>query len=453
MKIFCCIFILFIAFASGSIGQPLTRGNPFLLNLDYARFHNDEKSAYLEIYYSLFSGPLRFRREGNCSRAAVTLNTEVLKQQSGERVAQEHITVPFILEDTSSVAPMKSLVRETGHLVPPGKYLLDVVAFDSTDPIVSDTVGIPLEIEGYSEKTAVSDLELCSSIKASTRSVDPFFKNSYEVIPNPTRVFGGSKPVLYAYSELYGVDTTKEYVLEHEIVDNDGVVQKKSMRTRRFGSVNSLAIASLNVFSLNSGGYWLRFTLRDLQGAVVAGVRKRFFINNPNLPMKTAVSDTSLASIFRGLTAEEVDKELLQVSYLLTEPEKQFLSQLTALEAKRKFLQDFWVRHEAGSAEGIPLKRSEFLRRVSLANERYTRLGKEGWRTDRGRVLIVYGEPDQIDRHPNEVEGKPYESWHYYQIEGGVDFVFLDRNGFGNYELVHSTKRGELRDDDWQTRR
>jgi GWxTD domain-containing protein len=327
-----------------------------------------------------------------------------------------------------------------------------VVAFDSTDSAVINSVTLPIEIEGYSGEPAISDLELCSSIRASTDSNDPFFKNSHEVVPNPALVFGSPNPVVYAYSELYGIDTTKEYVLEHEIVDNDGVVQKKATRNRRFGSVNTLAIGTLNAFSLKSGGYWLRFTLRESHGGSVTEVKKRFFVNNPNLST-TATWDTALASVFRALADAEVDKELLQVRYLLTEPERQFLVQLTASEAKRKFLQDYWLSAEAGSASEPPRLRSEFLRRVSLANERYTRLGKEGWRTDRGRVLIVYGEPDQIDRHPSETEGKPYESWRYYQIEGGVDFVFLDRTGFGNYELVHSTKRGELRDDDWGSRR
>jgi GWxTD domain-containing protein len=452
MKNFGCVLILLVVLSSSSIGQPLVRNNRLLLNVDYARFRNDEKSSYLEIYYSLFSGQLRFHREGNHSKAVVALNTELLKQQSGERVAQEHIDVPFILEDTSLMAPVKSLVREAGHLVPTGKYLLNVVAFDSTDPIVSDTITIPIEIDAYSEKTAVSDLELCASIKASTNSQDPFFKNSYEVVPNPTLVFGESKPVLYVYSELYGVDTTKEYVLEHDIIGNDGVVLKKSTRNRRFGVANTLAIGTLNALSLKSGGYWLRFILKETQGEAVTEVKKRFFVNNPSLST-TAISDTTLSSVFSGLTEEEVDKELLQVGYFLTQPERQLLTKLTASEAKRKFLQAFWVRHEATSPSGPPLMRSEFLRRVALANERYTRLGKEGWRTDRGRVLIVYGEPDQIDRHPSESEGKPYETWRYYQLEGGVEFDFLDRNGFGNYELVNSTKRGEIRDDDWQSRR
>jgi GWxTD domain-containing protein len=452
MKIFGSVLVLLVACSCSSMGQTISRNNLFMLNLDYARFRNDANSIYLEIYYLLSLGQSHFHGDGRYSRAVVVLNTELLKQESRERVVQEHADLPFLLDDTSTSGPVKSLLREAGHLVPPGKYLLHVAAFDSAEPSVIDSVTFPLEIAGYSEEPAVSDLELCSSIKASGNSANPFFKNSYEVIPNPTLIFGTPNPVVYIYSELYGVDTSKEYSLVHEIIGNDGVVLKKSTRNRRFRGENTLAIGTLNALSLKSGGYWLHFVLREPQGTTVTEVKKRFFINNPNLST-SAISDTALASVFRGLTDEEVDKELLQVGYFLTQPERQILTKLTGSEAKRKFLHDFWVRHEVVSASGPPLMRSEFLRRVSLANERYTRLGKEGWRTDRGRVLIVYGEPDQIDRHPSESEGKPYESWQYYQIEGGVEFDFLDRNGFGNYELVNSTKRGEIRDDDWQTRR
>jgi GWxTD domain-containing protein len=452
MKIFGSVLILSIACSWSSVGQTVSQDNLFMLNVDYARFRNDADTDYLEIYYLLSLGQNYFHGDGRYSRTVVGLNTELLKQESGERVVHEHTDLPFNLDDTSASNPVKSLLREAGHLVTPGKYLMHVAAFDSANPSVIDSVTFPLEIAAYSEEPAASDLELCSSIKATRNSANPFFKNSYEVIPNPTLIFGTPNPVVYVYSELYGVDTSKEYSLEHEILDNDGVVLKKSTRNRRFGGANTLAIGTLNALSLKSGGYWLRFVLRESQGRAVAEMRKRFFINNPSFST-TAVSDTALASVFRGLTDEEVDKELLQVGYFLTQPERQLLTKLAVSEARRKFLQDFWVRHEIIRASGPPLMRSEFLRRVSLANERYTRLGKEGWRTDRGRVLIVYGEPDQIDRHPSESEGKPYESWQYYQIEGGVEFDFLDRNGFGKYELVNSTKRGEIRDDDWHSRR
>jgi hypothetical protein len=91
-----------------------------------------------------------------------------------------------------------------------------------------------------------------------------------------------------------------------------------------------------------------------------------------------------------------------------------------------------------------------YLHRITVANQRYTAMGREGWRSDRGRTLVLYAEPDEIERVPSSDQSKPYEIWHFYAIENGVDFVFVDRSGFGDYILVHSTKRGELRDDSWQ---
>jgi len=44
---------------------------------------------------------------------------------------------------------------------------------------------------------------------------------------------------------------------------------------------------------------------------------------------------------------------------------------------------------------------------------------------------------------------KPYEIWHYYNLQGGVIFVFGDRTGFGSYELLHSTLVGEIKNEEW----
>jgi hypothetical protein len=76
-------------------------------------------------------------------------------------------------------------------------------------------------------------------------------------------------------------------------------------------------------------------------------------------------------------------------------------------------------------------------------------LGREGYRTDRGRVYIVYGPPDDIERHPNESDTKPYEIWTYNSIQGGVEFDFLQKVQGSDYELVNSTVRSELHDDTW----
>lgn len=91
-----------------------------------------------------------------------------------------------------------------------------------------------------------------------------------------------------------------------------------------------------------------------------------------------------------------------------------------------------------------------YLARVAHANATYSNLGREGYRTDRGRVFIQYGAPDDYERHPNESDMKPYEIWSYNDIQGGVIFAFVQRNQGGDYELVHSNHRNELHDENWQ---
>ena len=92
------------------------------------------------------------------------------------------------------------------------------------------------------------------------------------------------------------------------------------------------------------------------------------------------------------------------------------------------------------------------MRRIDFVTRNFTISVRKGYLTERGRVYLTYGEPDQRDFYPSEINKKPYEIWFYNDIEGGVSFIFGDVTGFGNYELLHSTKRGEIRDDNWEMR-
>jgi GWxTD domain-containing protein len=142
--------------------------------------------------------------------------------------------------------------------------------------------------------------------------------------------------------------------------------------------------------------------------------------------------------------------EYQKARYLATDQETKTFSQITSEEGRREFLGKFWSEIEAGRLGRAPVMRAVYLQRVASANVRFRAMGRDGWRTDRGRVLMIYAEPDEIERFPSGQNNKPYEVWRYYSIENGVEFVFVDRSGFGDYVLVHSTKRGELRDDEWQ---
>ena len=134
----------------------------------------------------------------------------------------------------------------------------------------------------------------------------------------------------------------------------------------------------------------------------------------------------------------------------ISEQEKEQWDALKSEDAKKKFLFDFWRARDLTPDTPVNEFKREYFERVKKANANFTNIQRKGWKTDRGRVLLIYGEPSEIERYPNQVDTKPYEIWHYNELEGGVIFVFADLTGFSDYTLINSTKRGELSDPDWQ---
>ena len=150
------------------------------------------------------------------------------------------------------------------------------------------------------------------------------------------------------------------------------------------------------------------------------------------------------------LSSEELEEEFQTAKYISQSEDVKAFDKLTTKEGRQKFLQNFWTKIEQDNIGDLHLTRSIYLQRVLTANHRYKTYTKEGWRTDQGRILILYGESDEIERFTNSTDSKPYEIWNYHQIEGGVQFVFIDLIGFNEYILVHSTKRGEIQDASWE---
>ena len=148
------------------------------------------------------------------------------------------------------------------------------------------------------------------------------------------------------------------------------------------------------------------------------------------------------------------------VTYIITSTERQAFQQLHTDVEREKFIRYFWARRNPnpGQAQNPvaenPFK-EEHYRRIEYANERFA-AGIPGWRTDRGRIYIVLGPPDEIDSHPSggryerpaeEGGGKiftyPFEQWIYSwpNPDGRMTFEFVDVTRTGEYRLA--ADRGE----------
>lgn len=93
----------------------------------------------------------------------------------------------------------------------------------------------------------------------------------------------------------------------------------------------------------------------------------------------------------------------------------------------------FWARHDPRPDTPRNEALLDLMRRVREANRQFQAL-EPGWRSDRGRVYIRYGAPDQTEDYQGTADAPPMQVWFYYSRN--LRFVFADRSGFGRYELV-----------------
>lgn len=102
---------------------------------------------------------------------------------------------------------------------------------------------------------------------------------------------------------------------------------------------------------------------------------------------------------------------------------------------KMKLWKEFWKEHDPTPGTPENELEEEFIERVAYANEHFSIGRFLGSLTDRGRVYIKLGPPDEIDNHPFDINTLPYQVWYYY--EKNLTIVFVDRGGFGDYELYY----------------
>jgi GWxTD domain-containing protein len=161
--------------------------------------------------------------------------------------------------------------------------------------------------------------------------------------------------------------------------------------------------------------------------------------------MRTKVSGLALALaviltgvIGRGASgtedlSPEYEKFLSQVSYIITSAEKKEF--LALPDAKRpEFISNFWKRRDPDPSTEENEFKDEYLGRVSRAERLFFGEGRSGWLTDRGRIYVIFGPPDQRSTTSSSTnpEGRCQEIWYYRDFP----VVFLDRLCTGTFRLA-----------------
>jgi len=139
------------------------------------------------------------------------------------------------------------------------------------------------------------------------------------------------------------------------------------------------------------------------------------------------------------------------VTYIISPEERTAFLQLETNEEREQFIEQFWLRRSSNPDMPDNDFKEEHYRRIAYANEHFAS-GIPGWKTDRGRIYIIWGAPDEIESHPTggtydrpaeqgggSTTTYPWESWRYRYLEGiqeNVELEFVDPSGSGEYHLT-----------------
>ncbi len=437
-----------VPMAAAQQGGDRAQSLPF--EVDYAKFKMGGGYVQLEVYYSLFRHRLTFLPADG--RFEARFAVEIWLTQQDSLVARDKWTLRTLANTLEDVTPTQKVFTQTRFTLLPGAYRLRTRVTDLNSGIFGEKAGIVRIAPLPTDRITLSDIELSARITRDTLET-LYLKNGLTVVPNPSGVYGLPMPLLYSYSEIYNLHPSDQnYTVAYTILDeNKNIVKRLPVKTKAKAAANLVEVGGINVVSLANGRYYLRLTVTDEETGESASTEKRFYVfkgaPSAGAPDAQAADSSDWRLEYRQYTAKRLDEEFQAARYIATKGEADAFAKLT-IEQKRQFLIDFWTRRDPTPGTVNNEYREDYLERLRYANAKFGGLGA-GWRTDRGRVLLIYGRPDEIERFPSSGGSRAYEIWHYFSIQGGVDFVFVDRKGFGNLQLVHSTARGEISDPDW----
>ncbi len=238
-------------------------------------------------------------------------------------------------------------------------------------------------------------------------------------IPNVARLYNENQQQLYVEYDLFNIkpgnisvnyniykfeDTTLLYNKKKDFIVSD--------------TENLHIIDSIIIKKIEAGRYKLEIEAFDINGK--SSCFKVFTIQGAYLGIKLSYNEH-----VRLLSLIATSEELYKLKQAQGDKEKQ-----------EEAIEEFWRKRDPDPETLENSEREEFYRRVKYANEHFASgRYRYGWESDMGKIYIIYGEPDYIERHDYNVNGMPYQIWIYNRLN--KRFIFVDRTGFGDYELYN----------------
>ncbi len=346
-----------------------------------------------------------------------------------------------------------SAVESFRFAVSPGRYrvLVRVV------PESGSTLERNAEITAYGAAPGMSDLLVATAVRqpgedSAAARPGEVLRGGLLMQTAPAPRLTPTAANLSWYAELYRRGDTAAQGQLHAAVlrGDDSVLLRTAERDVEVGAGGGVTRGQLDLAGLPEGAYRLRVEVRFADGTV--GAEAPFVMSSiAALATGPAAPARAEDEWFDGASEPRLDSLYEPLMHLI-ESREQGVYQNLSPDGKRRFLKEFWRRRDPtpASPDNPPL--AEFYREVAYVNEAFYESGAgsvAGWRTDRGRIYLRNGRPDEVLRRPS-ASPRPYEVWKVTR-ERPRYYVFYDQSGFGHFVLIGTNDRRETGLPQWET--
>lgn len=443
-------------------------------NLTSAAFSTPDNNTYVETYLSIIGNSVHYVKNKNGRyQAAVDIRMSVMKGDSLKDYRKYVLNSPET-DDTTQAPNFLDLQRFT---LPVGLYNLTITMFDvnrTPQRMVTNARSLIVDIDP--DSVGLSHIEMLESYSKSNGQT-LLTKSGYDLVPYVASLYPGNMANLSFYGEVYNtkkVLNDQKFLVLHYIESAETrsrMTDYNSFQKLSAAPVNSI-LYSFDISKLPSGNYNLVVEVRNSQNRLLSIRTVPFERFNPGIQLK--LSDISSIDVTNTFAAKITSKDTLidyirSLGPISTQNEREFADARIKdgdLKSLQQYFFNFWQTRNEHSPEGAWLL---YNKQVQKVNANYGTLITKGYQTDRGRVYLQYGPPDQIVVMNNEPSSYPYEVWQYYTIRGSATDVNINAPGnttqsnkkfvfanfdlvTNNYVLIHSDARGEVRDDRWKVR-
>ena len=369
------------------------------------------------------------------------------------------------LPETESTTPTCSVYRPGAttleileYTVAPGRYVLQVGVADS---VSGKQLTSELAIEGFRNEPGLSDLLLAPKIRQAgpqdtlpapgeIRRGDLLITGAAELRLTPLR--SDAYYMFEAYTEA--ADSAR---LAITVADQKGkAVVSTPPRTAQLPAGGGVLSGVIPLAGLPAGQYRLVAKLETSKGTVERTADFVMADMEQTMARETsrlAASASTDEGFFGAMTSAQLDAAQAPLQLIAKSGELSPYKKDLSLQAKRRFLTQFWASRDPSPGTPENETRQAFYRAISFADSTYRergRVSQPGWKTDRGRIYAKHGVADEMLRRQQHGNAPPYEVWQYSKGKGNW-YIFADLTGVGAFKLMNSSDVKELKDPNWQT--